>query len=227
MSRIIITLFLFCFTFGNAQDKKILNIKRTSNAPKIDGILNDEAWIGADEAKDFIQFRPAMGTVEKDHQKTVVKVTYDDNAIYFAAHLYDKPEEIVKQFTSRDNFGQTDFFGIMLNPNNDSQNDTEFFIFPSGTQADAIANPSVGEDFGWNAVWSSAVKIVEDGWIVEVKIPYSALRFANHEVQTWGLQFHRHFRSTRGQFTWNPIDVTKGNIGLYHGEVHGISNIQP
>ncbi|MCP5064435.1 MAG: protein with DOMON-like ligand-binding domain protein, partial [Ignavibacteriae bacterium] len=45
--------------------------------------------------------------------------------------------------------------------------------------------------------------------------------------QTWGVQFHRHFRTTREQFTWNPIDVTKGNIGLYHGEVHGINNIEP
>ena len=53
----------------------------------------------------------------------------------------------------------------------------------SGTQADAVASPSNGEDFGWNAVWDSAVKIVNDGWIVEMKIPYRALRFSNQEVQ--------------------------------------------
>jgi len=227
MTRFFLVLLLLSITFSHAQDKKVLNIKRTSEPPKIDGILNDKAWLDTEEAKDFIQFRPAMGVVEKDHQKTIVKVTYDDNAIYFGAHLYDNPEEIVKQFTSRDNFGQTDFFGIVLNPNNDAQNDTEFFIFPSGTQADALANPSIGEDFGWNAVWTSSVQIVDDGWVVEVKIPYSALRFANREIQTWGVQFHRHFRTTREQFTWNPIDVTKGNIGLYHGEVHGITKIDP
>ena len=197
MTRFLLIIFVLCSSFSHAQDKKVLNITRTTKAPKIDGILNDEAWLGADEAKDFIQFKPAMGVEEKDHQKTIVKATYDNNAIYFGAYLHDKPEDIMRQFTFRDNFGQSDFFEIVINPNNDGQNDTEFFVQSSGTQADAIANPSIGEDFGWNAVWSSAVKIVDDGWIVEVKIPYSALRFSNQKVQTWGLQFHRHFRTTR------------------------------
>ena len=227
MNRFLIVLLFFCFSISNAQDKKVLNIKRTTNPPKIDGILDDQAWQDADEAKDFIQFTPSVGTIEKDYKKTVVKVTFDDNAIYFGAYLHDNPEEIVKQFTSRDNFGQSDFFEIVLNPNNDSQNDTKFFNFPSGTQADAIANPSIGNDFGWNAVWTNKVNIVEDGWIVEVRIPYSALRFSNKEVQTWGVQFHRHFRTTREQFSWNPIDPTKGIAGLYHGEIRGINNIQP
>jgi hypothetical protein len=168
-----------------------------------------------------------MGVKEKDHKKTVVKITYDDFGVYIAAYLYDKPEDIVKQFNQRDNFGQQDFFGVVLNPNNDAQNDTEFFVFPSGNQADAIASPSIGEDFGWNAVWESAVKIVDDGWIVEMRIPYRDLRFSNQEVQTWGLQFHRRFRIDESQYSWNPIDRTKGNIGLYHGELKGINNIEP
>ncbi|WP_341214878.1 DUF5916 domain-containing protein [uncultured Wocania sp.] len=220
---------LLCSFLANTQGKKTLNIVRTTAAPKIDGVLNDHAWKNADSAKNFTQFRPEMGVVEKAHQKTIVKITYDDNAIYVAAYLKDKPEDIQKQFTSRDNFGQSDFFGLVLNPNNDAQNDTEFFVFSSGTQADAIASPSIddGEDFGWNAVWDSAVKIVDDGWIVEMKIPYRALRFSNDDVQTWGLQFHRRFRIDNSQYSWNPIDRTKGNIGLYHGELLGIKNIKP
>ena len=59
-----------------------------------------------------------------------------------------------------------------MNPNNDAQNDTEFFVFSSGTQADAVASPSNGEDFGWNAVWDSSVKIVDDGWIVSSQITW-------------------------------------------------------
>ena len=224
---IIFFLILFSSLSILAQEKKSLHIKKTNIAPKIDGVLDDDAWINADEAKDFIQFRPAMGLAEKDYQKTIVKLTYDDNAIYIAAYLHDKPEEIMRQFTSRDNFGQSDFFGVIFNPNNDAQNDTEFFVFSSGTQADAVASPGNGEDFGWNAVWDSAVKTVDDGWIVEMKIPYAALRFTNQEDPVWGLQFHRHFRTTREQFTWNPLDVTKGNIGLYHGELKGLKNLNP
>ncbi|WP_040249263.1 DUF5916 domain-containing protein [Psychroserpens mesophilus] len=210
-----------------AQEKKKLQIERATIAPKIDGILDDEVWTSAEIATDFIQFRPEVGNRLPEDQRTEVKVTYDDHAIYVAAYLFDNPENIMKQLTSRDNFGQADFFGLILNPNNDAQNDAEFFVFASGTQADAVASPSNGEDFGWNAVWDSAVKLTNDGWIVEIKIPYRALRFSNQEVQTWGVQFHRQFRRNRSRYTWNPIDITKGNIGLYHGELIGLKNIEP
>ena len=186
MKHSAIILLLFVCSIVLAQEKKSLIIKRVDNAPKIDGVLDDEAWVNAYEAKDFTQFRPEMGVKELAHQKTIVKMVYNDNAIFISAYLHDKPEDIMKQFTSRDNFGQADFFLVAINPNNDAQNDTELVVFSSGTQADAVASPSSGEDFGWNAVWDSAVKIVEDGWIVEMKIPYSVLRFSNKEVQTWG-----------------------------------------
>ena len=224
---ILFSLFISNYISIFAQEKKTLNIVRTDTPPKIDGVLDDAIWQTAEEAKDFVEFRPEMGVTLEPYQETVVKMTYDDHAVYVGAYLKDKPENIMKQFNHRDNFGQQDFFGVVLNPNNDAQNDTEFFVFPSGNQADAIASPGNGEDFGWNAVWESAVKIVNDGWVVEMKIPYRTLRFSNHEVQTWGLQFHRRFRLTDTQYSWNPIDRTKGNIGLYHGELKGIKNIEP
>ncbi|WP_298420387.1 DUF5916 domain-containing protein [uncultured Kordia sp.] len=231
MSRLLVFVLLLSFSLNSvAQDsipKKTYNIKRTSNPPKIDGVLDDEVWKDADIATDFIQFRPDIGHTLPDFQKTVVKMTYDDEAIYVAAYMYDKPENIMRQFTTRDNFGINDFLGIVINPNNDGQNDTEFFVFPNGNQADAIANPSVGEDFSWNAVWKNAATMVDDGWIVEVKIPYRTLRFTNQKVPTWGIQFHRQFRKTRKQYTWNAFDPTKGYIGLYAGELKGLRDIHP
>lgn len=218
--------FLLC-TFSHAQEKKQLQIERTSTPPKIDGILDDAVWQTAQEAKGFTQFRPDAGVKDSLENRTVVKMTYDDKAIYVAAYMYDDPSKIMSQLTSRDDFGQSDFFALTLNPNNDAQNDTEFFVFSSGTQADAISTPSNGEDFGWNAVWDSKVKINDDGWVVEMEIPYRCLRFSNQELQTWGIQFHRQFRRHRSQYTWNPIDITKGNIGLYHGNLTGIKNIEP
>lgn len=226
--KFILTCFFICFPLILlSQEKKTLQIERVLSPPKIDGVLNDEAWLHAEEAKDFTQFRPDMGISELDHQKTIVKMAYDDNAIYISAYLHDDPQNIMKQLTSRDNFGQSDFFFVVFNPNNDALNDTEFIVHSSGTQADAIALAGISEDFGWNAVWESAVEIVEDGWIVEMKVPYAALRFSNKEIQTWGIQFHRRFRSNNSQYSWNPIDKTKGNFSLYHGELIGIENITP
>jgi hypothetical protein len=212
-------------SFGQAP--KSYTIKRADSAPKIDGVLDETTWKNADIATDFIQFRPEVGNSLPKEERTIVKMAYDDKAIYVAAYLYDDPSKIMKQLTSRDNFGQADFFAIILNPNNDAQNDTQFYVFSSGQQADAIASPSIGEDFSWNAVWESAVKMHDDGWSLEVKIPYRTLRFKNQETPTWGLQFHRHFRRFRSQYTWNPIDPSKGNIGLYHGTLKGLKNLKP
>lgn len=217
---------LFCVLLANAQEKKSLNISRTTEAPKIDGVLDDAVWQNAEEATGFVQFRPEMGVALEDHQRTIVKMTYDDNAIYVSAYLKDKPEDIQKQFTRRDNFGNSDYFGVILNPNNDAQNDISFIVLSSGTQAEAVSSRG-RRDFGWNAVWESEVKIVDDGWIVEMKIPYSALRFSNQEVQTWGIQFQRRFELDKSQYSWNPIDRSIGNEGLYHGELTGIHDIDP
>ena len=217
-----------CCTFNTiAQNKKSLNIERATIAPKIDGIIDDAAWKKAKVASDFISFQPQIGLKLTNNERTEVKMTYDDQAIYISAYLYDDPSKIMKQLTNRDDFGQSDFFLVVLNPNNDAQNDTAFFVFASGTQADAIVNPTIGDDFGWNAVWDSAVKINDDGWSVEMKIPYRALRFTDQEEPTWGIQFHREFRRDRARYTWNPINPTQGNPGLYHGILKGLDNIKP
>ena len=218
---------LFAIISNSQENKKNLRSVRISKAPVIDGVLDDDAWVNADVAKDFVMFRPSSGVPERENQKTEVRVVYDDEAIYFGAYLYDdKPDDIPKQFANRDNFSACDWFGIMINPNNDSQNDTEFFIQVTGNQADAKSS-AFDEDFSWSAVWDSEVNIVKDGWVVEVKIPYSALRFSNEKVQTWGLNFHRHFNNSREQFTWNFIDRTKGIIQQYAGTLSGIENIKP
>jgi hypothetical protein len=114
-----------------AQEKKTLNIKRSFTSPKIDGVLDDAVWQNAEVASDFTQFTPDMGLTEKEHQKNYVKMAYNDDAVFFAAYLHDDPKEIRRQFSSRDNFGLSDFFGVFINTNNDGQNPTVFFFMCS------------------------------------------------------------------------------------------------
>lgn len=207
-------------------EKKKLTIKRTNQPPNIDGVLNDEAWQNADEAKDFIMFRPGTGTPENEGQRTVVKMCYDNDAIYVGAYMYDNDvKSIPMQFTTRDNFGQADFFLLALNPANDGINDTEFIVMSTGTQADAKVSDSNGEDFGWSAVWQSATKVNDDGWVVEMKIPYAALRFSNENIQNWGMNIHRRIQSKKEQYSWNFIDKTKGRYTEYSGIIEEISDI--
>lgn len=222
-----ILVFLFSFQIKAQKTQKVYETKFTKNAPIVDGVLDDEAWQNAAIATNFVMLRPGSGTPEPQNLKSEVKIVYDHEAIYFAAFLHDdKPQEIPMEFQTRDNFGNADFFGVTINPQNDGINQTEFFVMSTGNQNDAKVS-SGNEDFSWNAVWYSEVSLVDKGWIVEMKIPYSALRFSNENVQTWSINFHRRHQKTREQYSWNFIPKDKGNIAQFDGLLTGIKNIKP
>uniref|UniRef100_A0AB33KVK8 Hydrolase n=1 Tax=Tenacibaculum sp. Pbs-1 TaxID=3238748 RepID=A0AB33KVK8_9FLAO len=209
------------------QNRKKLDVIRVDAPPKIDGKLDDAAWKNVPAAKDFVMMRPDNGKAEPDTHKTVVKLVYDDNAIYISAKMYDpEPSKIPAEFTNRDNIGNSDFFLITINPNDDGQNPFEFIVTSSGAQADSkVSNGN--EDFNWSAVWDSDFSINEDSWVVEMKIPYRALRFANVPVQSWGINYHRKVLNLNAQFTWNHIDNQQGNWTQYDGLYENFTNIKP
>lgn len=209
------------------SNRKRIKTTRIEKAPKIDAELDDEAWKDAEVAKDFVVLRPDNGKKAPDTHKTEVKVTYDDDAIYISANMFDpNPSQIPMEFTNRDNFGQSDFFLITINPNDDGQNAFEFIVMSSGAQAEAKISEG-NEDFSWNAVWESDAKITDTGWSVEMRIPYRALRFANLPVQSWGFNFHRNVKNENAQYTWNWIDNTKGIWTQYDGLVEDFKDIKP
>lgn len=229
MRNIILFYILLSYLSGFAQsDKKELKATRIIEAPVIDGKLNETVWQQADKATDFVMFRPGDGDPEPLDQKTEVRILYTDQAIFIGATLYDpKPEGIMRQLSERDNFGTSDFFAISISPNNDGQNAYEFFVSAGATQMDAQVSPSNGEDFSWSEVWFSEISFNEEGWVVEMKIPYSALRFAKEEEPVWGLNFHRRIESSREQYTWVYIDKSIGRYTQYNGLLTGLSNIDP
>jgi hypothetical protein len=230
-SKLLVLFSLFTTTFLFSQNhipKKILNIKRSTNkAPKIDGLLTDAAWKGLEIAKDFVMMEPNNGEKENPDYKTEVKILYDDEAIYISAMLYDpNPTKIAKEFTSRDNYGQADLFTVVVNPSNDGVNTTQFEVLITGTQVDAKVSDG-NEDRNWSAVWKSATKILDNGWAVEMKIPYATLRFSNEEIQTWGINFGRKIINLNSQYSWNHIDNKIGKWTQYDGILKGIRNIDP
>lgn len=209
------------------SNPKTVEAFRISESVTIDGVLNEAFWENSEIAKDFVMFQPKDGGEERSNKKTTVRIAYDDEAIYFGATMYDdKPNEIPMQFGDRDQIGIVDFFLVSLNPNNDGINDTEFVVSSTGAQADAKVSYD-DEDFSWNAVWDSEVKINEDSWVAEIKIPYSALRFSNGKVDNWGVNFHRKINNLNEQYVWNYIDKKIGLITQYSGEISGINNIKP
>ena len=104
--------------------------------------------------------------------------------------------------------------------------DNGFYVTAAGVQLDCNANDQSGEDFSWDAIWNSAVKITDFGWVVEIKIPYAALRFPQVDNQKWGVNFTRQIRRDRQMYTWTNIDNKIGNFILQSGELNGIKNIK-
>lgn len=210
------------------KNRKILTTNRSIHkAPRIDGLLTDKAWDDAEVAKDFIMKSPVNGKTEPKTHKTEVKIIYDNEAIYLSALMYDdNPSAIAMEFTDRDDFGQTDFFLVTINPNDDGQNPFQFVVMSTGSQADAKVSEG-NEDYNWSAVWESAVKVHDKGWSAELKIPYSALRFANREVQSWGINFQRKVIRQNAQYSWNFISNQEGSWTQYDGLVEGLRDIKP
>ena len=224
----IVVSFLTAVCKGQESDsisRKKIHIPKISQAPKIDGILDDTAWGNAPIASDFIERQPNNGKPIPDSLRTEVKVVYDDLGIYFGATLYDpEPDKILKELTERDGIGNDDFFFILLNGYNDRQQSLQFIVTAAGVQYDAKMTNG-NEDASWNGVWYSAVKINDDSWVAEIFIPYSEVRFSEKDVQVWGLQMEREFRRTRTRYSWNFVDNSKGAFSIYDGEIHGIQNI--
>ena len=208
--------FLFCIAttaLSFAQNKKSITTQRINTPINIDADLTDAAWENAEVATDFIMYDPDNGKPIDQKKKTDVRILYDDQAIYIGVLLYDdEPSKIMKEITDRDDFGTSDFFGIYINGYNDGQQDFRFFVTAAGGQTDCLATEQLGEDYSWNAIWESKVKITEFGWAIEIKIPYAALRFSPETVQTWGLNFVREIRRDRQIYTWTHVDSKIGTV---------------
>ena len=221
---------LFClasFLFSFSQTKKSITTQKINKPITIDANLNEESWKNAETASDFVMFEPDNGKAIDNKKKTEVKILYDDEAIYVGALLYDDtPSKIMKEITERDDFGTTDAFGIFVNGYNDGQQDFRFFVTAAGGQLDCLATEQIGEDFSWNAIWESKVKITDFGWAVEMKIPYAALRFPSDAIQTWGLNFVREIKRDRQVYTWTHVDSKIGAVIQQAGILYGIENIK-
>ena len=127
--RKFICLLLLLISIALYSQEKSLQATKTDKLPKIDGNLDDVAWINIPEAGSFVQNYPAVG--QPASQKTTIKVIYDNSAIYIGAYLYDDPSLIRKQLTARDAEQQkdVDYFSVFFDTYNDNQNGFQFVVF--------------------------------------------------------------------------------------------------
>jgi len=214
----------------------VLSASYVSQDIQIDGILNENAWLEASVATGFTQYSPNEGDVAT--QQTEVRILYGKNQIFISAVLRDtEPEEVRRTLGRRDEFNQADWFIASIDSYFDRKTAYNFAVNAAGVQADGIytgnrgAGGGGGFDFdtSWDAVWRSAVRSTAEGWVVEMRIPFTMLRFSDTTIQRWGINFRRVIPRLGEVSDWVLIpraERSSGTVAQY-GILEGLIELRP
>ena len=160
---------------------------RANGDINVDGVLDENIW-QKEGYCDFIQSDPNDG--EEPTEKTEVWVAYDEEALYVAARLYDSdPKAITSRLGRRDDFVDSDWFIFAVDPYYDRRTGFQFAVNPAGSIVDWSLFNDEWNDTTWDGVWECQTQIDDQGWTVEIKIPYNQLRFSTKDEYLHELQF--------------------------------------
>jgi hypothetical protein len=195
-----------------------------SKPPTIDGKLDDEVWKTAALLKDFYQIQPGDNLIPPN--RTEVRLGYDARFIYIAFHCYDEPGKVRANIPKRDQIWDDDYVGILFDTFNDQRRAYEFDFNPLGIQADGIWTEGQGEDFSLDLVMESKGLVTEDGYTIEVAIPFKSLRYVAGKDKLWGIHFWRRTKRLNNSLDmWIPMDRDKSSWLAQAGHLTGLDGI--
>lgn len=209
-----------------AQERRFYEAKRiTGNAPVIDGMADETAWASPGWEGGFIQREPYDGKAPS--QLTEFKIIYDDEALYVAIRAYDtEPGKIENRLTRRDEM-EGDLVGLHIDSYYDRRTAFAFLVNASGVKSDYFISNDGEEDYTWDPVWYVKTSIDSLGWLAEIKIPYTQLRFANAEEYRWGLNVERVLFRLDELSLWQPIPMDAPGWVSQFGDLIGIKGVKP
>ena len=207
------------------QERKIVQTVRANGSLIVDGFLDEEVWQG-EGYSDFTQSDPDDG--EKPTEKTTVWVAYDEEHLYVGARLYDsQPEEIMRLLGRRDDFLDSDWFIFAVDPYLDRRSGYQFALNPAGSMVDWTLYNDEWNDDTWDGIWEGRAQVDGEGWSVELKIPFTQLRFNKKDEYCWGVNFQRIIKrkNERLSFSWVPKEES-GYVSRF-ADLIGINGIRP
>lgn len=207
-----------------AVESRPVRAVRVATPPAIDGDLSDGAWKSAPELMELIQRDPDEN--EPPSEVTSIRIVYDDDAIYFGVRLDDRMP-VTSVVGRRDDEVFTDSFHVLLDPHHDHRSGAKFSVSSANVQADAVLYNDTREDSDWDAVWSSATKISPAGWTLEMRIPFSQLRFPKRDLHEWGINLRR-FLARRHESDWLASAPRNESLGVSRfAHLTGLEGIAP
>ncbi len=218
----------FAYESDASDSSKTIVVKaeRTNEPIKIDGILSEKIWHNSFTVTDLIQKDPLEGMPATE--KTEIRVAYDDDALYIGARMYDtSPDSIIENLARRDVSVNSDLFQVYLDPYFDKRSGFYFGINASGTLYDGTLYNDTWNDNSWDGVWEGKAHIDEKSWTVEMRIPFSQLRYKLKKVNLWGIDFEREI--ARKHETDFLVYIPKNSNGFVSrfAELEGIKDINP
>ncbi len=178
---------------------------RVDVGPTVDGRLDDPVWMEAEALTGFVQFEPVVGAPASED--TEVRILFDDDAVYVGAWLYDvNPAGIIVGERRRNaNLSQSDAFIVVFDTYQDRQNGFVFGTNPGGIEYDGQIRGGGGVNTNWDASWNVATSQDENGWYVEMRIPFSTLRYGLQDEQSWGMNIARYIGRKNEEAVWSPV----------------------
>ncbi|MCH7774541.1 MAG: carbohydrate binding family 9 domain-containing protein, partial [Bacteroidetes bacterium] len=221
------------FLFGIDPDSlKIKNddvkiyAKRLTSPIHIDGKLIEPFWQQIEGFEDFIQREPIEGVLPSE--RTVVKIAYDDNALYIGARMFDSsPDSIIARLSRRDNLENSDFFAVGLDPYHDKRSGYFFIINAAGVLIDGVLFNDTYDDDSWDAVWEGKAAIDGLGWTAEMRIPFSQLKFNKSNLNVWGINYRRSIARKNENDYLVFIPKTENGFVSHFAELHGMNDLAP
>jgi hypothetical protein len=199
---------------------------RAPSPPQVDGRLDDAVWQLAPPITGFTQQEPDTGAPARE--ETTVRVLFDDHALYVGAQL-DDSAPVTKKLARRDSFLAADWFAVYLDTHHDHRVARQFRVGAGGVLRDSIVEGDdfMDEDRSWDPVWDGVAAMTPTGWSVEMRIPYSQLRFPDLPAQLWGINFHREISRTN-EYS-RLVHVPRNESGFIARFAHlvGIEGIEP
>lgn len=201
----------------------------SGSSPDIDGSLDDAAWAKAEVISDFVQKIPIEGA--SPSVRTEVRILYDDNAIYVGARMRrDNPKVIRTSITRRDGESDAETFTVSLDTYLDRRTAYSFTVSSGGVRGDAYHSQD-SEDSGREAqfdpIWNARTKVDGEGWVAEMRIPFSQLRFNALQDQVWGMQLTRNVADIAERVQWTLIPIQAAGFSSRFGRLEGISGVPP
>jgi hypothetical protein len=170
-------------------EQKVVRAVRADTPISIDALLDEPVWQGP-ASNGFTQHDPKDGAPSTE--KTDVWVAYDDKALYVAAFCYDSdPKAIISRLGRRDSDVDSDWFVFAVDPYYDKQTGYRFGVNPAGSIMDEVLSNDVEDDESWDGVWQAKAHLNDQGWTVEMKIPFHQIRFPKKDEYVWGVNFSR------------------------------------